>query len=223
MIEEIDGVTFVFVDSFENESSYYFDSTYYIHYNVQKALYALSQLEGFAQISKPDCTLCHVYADLLFEACGSLRNRFRLRKGMSASWAQQVKNNRSVYGFDSKSFPWLLSSEFRNFIEHVDERADLLISNESYFGAFTIVYREMDEEIRKGICSDKKLQNCVLNLEDMTYRILVREKDTFRPKTIPLLKLKNELVLLRITADKEWSKVERQSRMVEQLSRAGDC
>lgn len=218
MIRQENGMIRFGADRFEGETEYNFEATYYIRYNSAKALFALEQLEFYSQTNKPDCTLCHIYTDLLFEACGSIRNRFRAKDGMRESRKRQIDNNISTYRFSKQSYPLLSTGDFRNYIEHIDERGDKLIELGQFHGTFTIVYRGMDDEIREGICSKTRPQNNTLNLESMTYSILDKTGNgALKPKEINLKKLKWELASIKLIADKQWSLIELESKETKKM------
>ena len=147
------------VDDYPKESEYHFENAYYIRYNIDKALYALNMISSYSHESEPSCFLCHTNVDLLFEACGLIHNRFCEKERMSEAHRQQIRNNVFEYGFDKDSYPLLSEKDYRNFIEHIDERGRFLIREDVFHGTFNVVYAGMDEDLRQGLTNPDKQQN----------------------------------------------------------------
>lgn len=197
-------------DSFPNQATYRFAHNYYIKFNAEKALFALDQLDQLATSAQPDCTRCHIYSDLLLDGCGMVRKFFVTgNKNVRDEHEEQVTENRYVYEYDEGKYPAISSCEFRNFIEHIEERTDRLIAGDSFFGTFNVIYPGMDDELRRDLTDIDRLQNNTLDLESMTYRIVDRPGEP--ACELDLNELRQELCLILKRADIVWSEFERKS------------
>ena len=202
------GAYSVTVEEFPNEHLHKRETTYYLNYNSQKGLYAIEKLsEDYEGTPQEKCFNYHIYLDLLFESVGMIINRFKPQK-KSGNILMQSQNNCIEYEFDSKNYPLLNDKSFRNFIEHIDERDEILIENKVYYGTFNLIYFNMDGKIKDGLLDTKKQQNNLLNLEDMTYTILDVEKyngSNIVKKVININELKNELMRINNVSKIIWN------------------
>lgn len=184
-------------EKFKGEKIYSKESVYYLRYNSQKALYAMNQLmKEYSGTLQEKCFYYHVYLDLLFEAVGMIINRFKPHRKQGNIFLQS-KNNCEEYGYNQANYPLLNDKSFRNFIEHIDERAEFLIDSGKFFGTFNVIFEGMDINIEKELLNDNKKQNNLLNLKNKTYTILDVEKNqnvyNVVEKNIDLIKLKDEI------------------------------
>lgn len=196
------------VEKFPGEHLHKRETTYYLKYNSQKGLYAIEKLsEDYDGTLQEKCFNYHIYLDLLFEAVGMIINRFKPQK-KNGNILIQSQNNCIEYEFNSKNYPLLNDKRFRNFIEHIDERDEVLIENKVYYGTFNLIYSKMDIKIKNELLNTKKQQNNLLNLEDMTYTILDVEKyngSNIVKKVININILKDELIKINNISKAIWN------------------
>lgn len=201
----------------DTDWKYHFESTYYIRYNVKKALYALDRLEALAKEAEPDVFVCHVYLDLLLEACGMLRKWFTPvvdEKRMTANRRSQYKKNQNEYGYGDDSYPVMCNVyKIRNFVEHIDERDDRLIEGKTYHGTFNVIYAGMDTSMRDGLSDENKPQNNLLDLETMTYKAFEQTNDGPRIISVNLQDLGKELMRIHQKANQQWNRIELEQRL----------
>lgn len=194
-------------EKFKKENLYQKESSYYLKYNSDKALYAIEKLlKEYKGNIQEKCLYYHIYLDLLFQSVGMIINRFKPHK-KTGNIFEQAKNNCIEYEFNKENYPLLSNKSFRNFIEHIDERDEVLIDKGMFFGTFNVIYKGMDNEIREGLLNPKQQQNNLLNLEEMTYSILDIERTTgenIERKDINIIELKKELEKINDISKKIW-------------------
>ncbi len=197
------------INEFENQHLYIQESAYYLKYNSTKGLYAIEKIcEKFEGNVQDNCFYHHVYLDLLFESVGMIINRFKPHSQAGEKIKMQAKNNCVEYEYNKENYPLLNDKSFRNFIEHIDEKDEILIENKNYYGTFNLVYEGMDDKIKNDLLSKEKQQNNLLNLEDMTYTILDSNKGKeifIEKKVIDIKELKFELSKINDISNKIWS------------------
>ena len=200
------GAYYSTVEQFDHEGAYRFEHNYYIKYNCQKALFAIGQLENNRGNNQNDCQTCHYYLDLLFEATGLIINRFRT-SGKDSNREKQIKNNIIEYEFSDKEYPLLSNKNFRNFLEHIDEKDEVLIDKGIFFGTFNVIFPKMDDSVKNDLLNPNKKQNNILDLEKMTYSILFSPKnsDTIIPLDISIIDLKREISELGERSQTIWN------------------
>ena len=170
----------------------------------------MEQLDQLASSTKPDCTKCHIYSDLMLDGCGMIRKFFVTgNKNVTGEHERQVKENRYVYEYDEDKYPTISSCKYRNFIEHIEERTDRHIASGSFFGTFNVIYPGMDSVLRRDITDADRLQNNILDLESMTYIIV--DKPDAPARKLDLNNLRRELVLILDRANTIWSEYKRTS------------
>lgn len=196
------------IEKFPNQGLYRSESTFYIMYNAKKAIYAYKMLnKKHNGLLREKCEYYNIYLDLLFEATGLIINRFTYRTiKKTDNRYYQISDNRFEYGFNKESFPLLNDKDFRNFIEHIDEKDMMLIENKKYFGMFNLIYKGMNKKVKDDLLSDSKVQNNLLNLEDMTYSIIDSNDKgkTFKRKIIKLDELIKEIEKINKTSNIIW-------------------
>lgn len=202
------GAYSVTVEEFSNENLHKRETTYYLKYNSQKGLYAIERLsEDYEGTPQKKCFNYHIYLDLLFESVGMIINRFKPQK-KRGNILIQSQNNCIEYEFNSKNYPLLNDKSFRNFIEHIDERDEILIENEVFYGTFNLIYTKMDKKMKSDLLNEEKQQNNLLNLENMTYTILDVEKyneSNIVKKVININELKKELIKINNISKTIWN------------------
>lgn len=193
----------------------HFETTYYLKYNIEKALYSLNKIL-IPKIDYRDfsnrCTYYHFYIDNLVNAIGHIVKRFTYNTRSSID-DKRIDRNKSEYNYEIEgncNYPNLNNKKIRNFIEHVDEKDEDLIKAGKYYGTFNVIYKGMNQLIKKDLLSDKKKQNNILNLIDKTYTIYYIKEITSTGKIktneyyINLLELKNEIETLRDINNQIW-------------------
>ena len=135
MFDPKTGIYYYSIPEFENESSYHFEHTYYIQFNSKKALYLIDQLYLLDMCSKDAIFHSHVFIDAIFQSAGLILNRFRCDKATGNN-KKQIDKNRKEYEFDEIEYPLLSDRDFRNFIEHIEEKDQKLIDNNVFFWYF---------------------------------------------------------------------------------------
>ena len=187
---------------------YQFDNIYYIKYYCKKALFAIEKMYEDININNISeaAFYYHVYIDMLCDAVGLINDRFIEKKHCSDELKESIKINRKNYSFSEEKYKLLSDKDFRNFIEHINERSNKLIKNRKYYGTFNFVHSKMGKETIANILDDKKKQNNVLNLIDKTYRIVYVEKNTnkIETKEISIDELKKELISIYKISEKIW-------------------
>lgn len=135
-------------------------------------------------------------------------NRFKpnTRKA-SDNLKHQARINIKEYDYTDDNYPLLNDKDFRNFIEHIDEKDSVLIEDGNYYGTFNLIYPNMDENLKKELLNSKQKQNNLLNLETMDYRIVFIENESLQEKTINLIELKNELIGINRISEIIWNAI----------------
>lgn len=134
----------------------HFETTYYLKYNIEKALYSLDKI----LISKIDysvfsnrCTYYHFYIDNLVSAIGHIGKRFTYNMRDSID-DNRVDRNKFEYNYETNgvcNYPNLINKKIRDFMEHIDEKDEYLIKVRMYYGAFNVIYKGMNQQIKKRI------------------------------------------------------------------------
>lgn len=190
-------------DAFSNEQSYRFEATYYIKYNAEKALFALSHLKTGLEENNKDCFYYHVYLDLFLNASGAVAKRFFVKKVYSDEIKAQIHNNQLEYAYTSEQFPATQKVyKFRNYIEHIDDRGDALIRNGKFQGTFNVVFPNMSDDEKEEYLGNTNLRCNLLDLEKMEYHTYDNGEDDIQ--TINLNTLAEEIERILKTAEKIW-------------------
>lgn len=202
----------------ENTNEYWsehFETTYYLKYNLEKALYSLNKIL-ITKIDYTDfsnrCTYYHFYIDNLTNALGHISKRFNYNSRITID-NTRVDRNKYEYNYETNgicNFPNVNNKQIRNFIEHIDEKDEDLIKSGKYYGTFNVIYKGMNPEMKKDLLNNEKKQNNILNLINKTYNVYYIKEITStgiiktRESSIKLLELKNELEILKKINDKIW-------------------
>lgn len=186
----------------KEDNSLIFDSLYYLRYNSQKALYALSQLYYSENESLEDNAFrCHVYLDLLMEAVGQLNKRL-WGKVKPKSIKTNFGSFARLFGLDKTSMIYIANGA-RNYITHVDERNTKFIKNNSYFGSFNFIYESLDKNTKNTLLANSEKQGNLLDLTSMHYRIVDSKQEIV---DIDLELLKEEMKKVHRESDQILSK-----------------
>lgn len=198
-------------EEFPGENKYRFESTYFIRYSVAKAIYAYDRLLELSRDEHPDITLCHIYSDLLFEACGMICKRFITGKGPDNQRKQNAINRRE-YEYDEEAYNMLeLAKEARDYVEHIEERNDTLIQRDGFRGTFNVLFKGMDSKLYDELCDSEKPLYGLLNLEDMTFvgfRKDTQKESGIKEHLVDFAELRQELEELKRTAEIIWNDIE---------------
>lgn len=170
----------------KNNSLEHFETTYYLKYNIEKALYSLEKIlkseidcDGFSN----RCVYYHFYIDNLLNSVGHIRRRFFNNNVTLAKIERNRKeydyNSIDEYGVMTCKYPIINGNEIRNFVEHIDEKDEILMNMGLYNGCFNVIYEGMDEQLKKALLSNERRQNNLLNLLTKEYSILTVNKNRF--------------------------------------------
>lgn len=191
----------------------HFETTYYLKYNIEKALYSLNKiLESkidYREFSSR-CLYYHFYIDNVLNAIGHIRRRFFNNN----TNAERIERNKKEYNYISINakgkricnYPIISNNEVRNFIEHIDERDEDLIVEGIYNGSFNVIYKGMNQQVKKELLDTKMKQNNLLNLLTKEYMIITIDKNTknLKEHRLNLIELKKELEKLKSINDAIW-------------------
>lgn len=202
------------IENEKDDFTEHFETTYYLKYNIEKALYSL------AKIMKPKidysgfpnrCVYYHFYIDNVLNSVGHIRRRF-FNSNVNSD---RIERNKKEYAYNSIdnngnlicNYPIISDKEIRNFIEHIDERDEMLMKNGLYNGTFNVIYKGMNQQTKKDLLNDEKRQNNLLNLLSKEYKILtVNDKDdNVNEFKLDLTGLNAELEKLKKINDTIWS------------------
>ena len=191
-----DYETGAFTNNVKDNWKEHFETTYYIKYNIEKALFALNKiLEKKPNLNEFSnrCTYYHFYIDSLIDAMGSIWNRFsfnnrsgiddkRVNRNIKEYNFGKLDSNNQFINVNYKSF----NKKIRNFVQHIDEKDEILMKNNLYFGTFNVIYKGMNPSIKKDLLNPLKKQNNILNLIDKTYIVYSPEQKDGKVKYIEL-------------------------------------
>lgn len=145
------------------ERPYEFEATYYLKYNIEKALIALKNIFktdiDFSEYSNY-CVYYHIQIDSLMQACGQIHDRFL------GNDEARKEINCINYDFNKEIYPLLSSKVCRNFIEHINQRNYNLINEYGKVGGFNTINK--DTKIIKEKLTLLPHNNC-LDLENYLY------------------------------------------------------
>ena len=140
-----DGSYTYTMEKFNKEYIYQKECTYYLKYNSSKGLFAINNsYKNYEGDIQEKCLYYHVYLDLLFESVGLIINRFKPQKQAGRKLKIQAQNNCIEYNYNKLYYPLLNDKNFRNSIEHIDERDRDLIESNQYYGTINLIYEGMD-------------------------------------------------------------------------------
>ena len=192
----------------------HFETTYYLKYNIEKALYALNKIMqskiDYSEFTNR-CVYYHFYIDNVLNSIGYIRRRF-FNNNINL---KRIERNKKEYDYNSidgngnliYNYPTIGNNEIRNFIEHIDEKDEKLMKYGLYNGSFNVIYKGMNQKVKTELLSSEKKQNNVLNLLTNEYKILTINNKTncIEEYKIDLIELKNELQKLKEINDKIWT------------------
>lgn len=190
----------------------HFETTYYLKYNIEKAIYSLNKIMK-SKIDYSDfsnrCVYYHFYIDNLLNSIGHIRRRF-FNNNVDQ---ERIERNKKEYNYiltDEQgkkicNYPIIEDNRIRNFIEHIDERDETLMNRGIYHGSFNVIYKGMNRQLKADLLNDEKRQNNLLNLLKKEYKILTVHDETVKEYKLDLVELKNELEKMKLINDKIWS------------------
>ena len=129
------------------------------------------------------CVYYHFYIDNLLNSVGHIRRRFFNNNVTLAKIERNRKeydyNSIDEYGVMTCKYSIINGNEIRNFVEHIDEKDEILMNMGLYNGCFNVIYEGMDEQLKKALLSNERRQNNLLNLLTKEYSILTVNKNRF--------------------------------------------
>ena len=208
-----DPITGAWIANANEKFEEHFETTYYLKYNIEKALYSLDKILmkkiDYSEFTNR-CAYYHFYIDSLFNAVGHIRRRFYNENICQ----DRIERNRSEYNYCAIStdgskicnYPVIGNDKVRNFVEHIDEKDEVLIDKGLYNGTFNVIYNGMNLKTKKELQNDERKQNNLLNLITKEYKVLnidtkTKEVHEYR---INLMDLKKELENLKGHNDSIW-------------------
>lgn len=189
----------------------HFETTYYLKYNIEKAIYSLEKIMkpkiDFSEFSNR-CVYYHFYIDNLLNAIEHIRRRFFNNNANQ----ERIERNKKEYNYTLISkqrneicnYPIIGDNKIRNFIEHIDERDEKLMNIGMYYGGFNVIYKGMNRQLKIDLLNNEKQQNNLLNLLTKEYNILTIEKGIVKDYKLNLVELKKELKELKKINDRIW-------------------
>lgn len=204
--------TGVWMNNKKDDFKEHFETTYYLKYNIEKAIYSLNKIMNkkvdYSDFSNR-CVYYHFYIDNLLNSIGHIRRRFF----NSNAKKERIERNRKEYNYlraDEQgnitcNYPVIGDNSIRNFVEHVDEKDEKLMSKGLYYGTFNVIYKGMNLQFKKELLDDQKKQNNLLNLLTKEYMILTVEDDIIKEYKLDLIELNKELKELKKINDEIWS------------------
>ncbi|MBE5820079.1 MAG: hypothetical protein E7310_04645 [Clostridiales bacterium] len=190
----------------------HFETTYYLKYNIEKAIYSLDKIMkrkiDYSEFSNR-CVYYHFYIDNLLNSLGHIRRRF-FNNNVEQ---ERIERNRKEYNYilineHGKSicnYPIIGDNNIRNFIEHIDEKDEVLMNIGIYYGSFNVIYKGMNQRLKIELLNNEKKQNNLLNLLTKEYKILTVEDGIVKEYKLNLIELEQELKELKKINDKIWS------------------
>lgn len=120
---------------------------------------------------------------------------------------KQAEVSRKEYGFDKEEYKVLQNNKIRNFIQHINEKDEILINDNLYHGTFNLIYQHMNQKTRNELLNIKKPQNNFLNLCDKTYTIYYVDNKTGKKEIIivDLKELYKDIESINIISNKIWN------------------
>lgn len=190
----------------------HFETTYYLKYNIEKAIYSLEKIMkskiDFSEFSNR-CVYYHFYVDNLLNAMVHIKRRFFNKNANQ----ERIERNKKEYNYilidkqgkEICNYPIIGDNNIRNVIEHIDERDEELMGIGRYYGSFNVIYKGMNRQLKIDLLNNKKQQNNLLNLLTKEYKILKIEKGIVKEYKLNLVELKKELKKLKKINDRIWS------------------
>lgn len=190
----------------------HFETTYYLKYNIEKAIYSLEKIMkskiDFSEFSNR-CVYYHFYVDNLLNAMVHIKRRFFNKNANQ----ERIERNKKEYNYilidkqgkEICNYPSIGDNNIRNVIEHIDERDEELMGIGMYYGSFNVIYKGMNRHLKIDLLNNKKQQNNLLNLLTREYKILKIEKGIVKEYKLNLVELKKELKKLKKINDRIWS------------------
>ena len=198
--------TGVWIENAKEDFTEHFETTYYLKYNLEKAIYTLEKIMkvkiDFIEFSNR-CVYYHFYVDNLLNAIGHIRRRFFNNNANQ----ERIERDKKEYNYilindqgkEIYNYPIIGDNSIRNFIEHIDEKDEKLMDIGMYYGSFNVIYKGMN------LLNDKNKQNNLLNLLTKEHKILTVQDKKIKEYKLDLVGLKKELEKMKLINDKIWS------------------
>jgi len=204
--------TGVWIENAKEDFTEHFETTYYLKYNLEKAIYSLEKIMkekiDFSEFSNR-CVYYHFYVDNLLNAIGHIRRRFFNNNANQ----ERIERNKKEYNYilineqgkEIYNYPIIGDNSIRNFIEHIDEKDEKLMDIGMYYGSFNVIYKGMNQQMKINLLNDKNKQNNLLNLLTKEYKILTVQDEKVKEYKLNLIELKKELEKMKLINDKIWN------------------
>ena len=204
--------TGVWIENAKDDFTEHFETTYYLKYNIEKAIYPLEKIMkakiDFSEFSNR-CVYYHFYVDNLLNAIGHIRRRFFNNNANQ----ERIERNKKEYNYilineqgkEIYNYPIIGDNSIRNFIEHIDEKDEKLMDIGMYYGSFNVIYKGMNQQTKINLLNDKNKQNNLLNLLTKEYKILTVQDKNIKEYKLDLVGLKKELEKMKLINKKIWS------------------
>lgn len=96
----------------------------------------------------------------LLNSVGHIRRRFFNNNVTLAKIERNRKeydyNSIDEYGVMTCKYPIINGNEIRNFVEHINEKDEILMNMGLYNGCFNVIYEGMDEQLKKALLSNER-------------------------------------------------------------------
>lgn len=202
------------IENAKDDFTEHFETTYYLKYNIEKALYSLGKIMeatiNYSEFSNR-CVYYHFYIDNVLNSIGHIRRRF-VNNNVNSDRIERNKKEYDYNSIDSNgnlicNYPIIGNNEIRNFIEHIDEKDEKLMKMGLYNGSFNVIYKGMKQQIKQGLLNNEKKQNNLLNLLSKEYKILTvdNKSNIVKEYKLDLIRLNDELERLKKINDAIWS------------------
>lgn len=184
--------------------AYELESTYYINFHTDSALYALRHILDYANekviIFDSACEYYHFYCDHLIFSIGQISNRFKITGREYESIRKQKELNIRNFDFNAKDYPELSKKQIRNTIEHIDEYDNKIILESSCVGGFNVIDDSSNEKLKQDLKGNRKNHPYTLNLVEKKLWV-TRNDDEL---TLDLIRLRQELNRVHDKAQNLW-------------------
>lgn len=183
----------VYVES--TDTAYETECTYYLNFHIVSAIASIEKLREYcpAPVWENRCQYFHYYTDHLLFSLGQIANRLVITDNDKGLSLERKKCNRGNYLFSEEHYPILSDKRARNMMEHIDERNQKIIKDQSGVGGFNVIEADTPPELAERLRTRTDLQPYTLDW--VNFGLIVRDKsdDIF----IDLDQLMEELSALR--------------------------
>ena len=172
---------------------------YQLNYLVETALFSLNHILNDNSNDLGFDNKIHYYrffVDHLLMCLGQINDYLVPKRQTNDA----ISLNRNLYGFTESEFPIISNKNPRNLVEHLGERNNITINNNSGVGGFNVLFPDSDTELVESINNNPELYPYTLDKE--SNRILFsdnrgRVKGGVENYSVNLISLNNELSELK--------------------------